>query len=72
MSINGEVYTVSWDAVEGATSYRVFNYIDDKFYVVGDTTETSFTSDDLCESVLVRACVNGVWSPFTVEDVLAP
>ena len=72
MSINGEVYTVSWDAVEGATSYRVFNYIGGKYYVVGDTTETSFTSDDLCESVLVRACVNGVWSPFTVEDVLAP
>lgn len=67
-----DTLTVTWEAVDGATDYRVFTYIDGKYAVAGETAELTYdvTVNVTEGGVLVRACVNGVWSPFTNSDVV--
>ncbi len=67
-----DTLTVTWEAVDGATDYRVFTYINGKYAVAGETAELTYdvTVNVTEGGVLVRACVNGVWSPFTNSDVV--
>ncbi len=67
-----DTLTVTWEAVADATNYRVFTYINGKYAVAGETAELTYdvTVNVTEGGVLVRACVNGVWSPFTDSDVV--
>ena len=55
----------SWEPVEGAESYRVFTFKDNKYTKVGTTTETSFTVKKLTNGqeygIYVIAYINGKW-----------
>ncbi len=65
---------LSWDKVSGATNYRVFTYLNGKYAILGDTTDTSYDAEGLVAGVnygfLVRAYVNGAWTAFSVNDVV--
>ena len=69
---NGQI-TAQWDSVNGATKYRVFTYINEKFTMVGDVVSTSKTITGLTNGteygVLVIANVNGTWTNWSVSDV---
>ncbi len=65
--------TATWDAVNGATNYRVFTQMNGAYTTAGYTTSTSYTIDGLAKGtkygVLVLAYVNGAWTPWTTSDV---
>ena len=64
---------LTWNAVPGATKYRVFTYLNGEYTAVGDVTTTSLTVSGLTGGTeygfAVRAYVNGTWSPFTTADI---
>ncbi len=66
--------TITWDAVDDATNYRVFSYLNGKYAVLGETTSTSYKATGLTGGTkygfLVRAYVNGAWTAFTSDDVV--
>ena len=62
--------TLTWDAVEGATSYAIAEYKNGTYHTFStDTTGTSYVVDNLANGCahyfLVQAMVNDVWSAFT-------
>ncbi len=63
---------LTWETLDGATKYAVYSYLDGKYSAVGVTTETSYTVNNLTNGTeygfLVRACINGVWTSFTISD----
>ncbi len=70
---SGEVQ-LTWKALDGATKYAVYSYLDGKYSAVGTTTSTSYTVKNLVNGTnygfLVRACVNGTWTDFTTADLV--
>ncbi len=69
---NGKV-TLKWDAVENAEKYRVFYYLNGKYYAVRNTTLIKTTVTGLNNGTkygfLVRAYVNGAWTSYTTDDL---
>ncbi len=69
-----EQVTLKWNALEDATNYRVFSYMNGKYAVLGETTATTYTASDLTAGTkygfLVRAFVNGAWTAFSNSDVV--
>ncbi len=63
---------LTWNAVNGATRYNVYSYLNGKYTLLATTTATSFTAGNLAGGTnygfLVRAYVNGTWSAFTTAD----
>ena len=70
---DGQV-ALKWDAVDGATRYAIYTYLDGKFSGAGQTTGTSFTVKNLANGTkygfLVTAYVNSSWSTFTTADIV--
>ncbi|MGN1339822.1 MAG: fibronectin type III domain-containing protein [Oscillospiraceae bacterium] len=66
--------TVQGEAVENATKYGVYYYLNGKYYAAGTTTGTSYTVKGLTNGTeygfLVRSCVGGSWSSFTTDDIV--
>ena len=64
--------TLNWAALDGATRYAVYSYLNGKYYAQGTTTATTYTVDSLTNGTkygfLVRAYVNGAWTSFTAAD----
>ncbi len=64
VSANGEI-TVTWDAVNGATKYRVRRHNGTKWVNHADVTETSYIDTDVIEGTTyqyaIYAYVNGAW-----------
>ena len=53
--------TITWNAVNGATNYIVYSYVDGSYHNLGTTTSTSFTAKNL---------VNGKWNNWSVADAV--
>ncbi len=64
--------TLKWNTVSGATKYNVYSYLGSKYTLLTTTTATSYTATGLKGGTkygfLVRAYVNGEWTPFTTAD----
>ena len=67
--------TVTWNAVSGAKSYRVYRKTDSGWIGLGDVTETSFTDADVVSGVAytytVKAWNGAAWSGFDAGGVSA-
>ncbi len=72
VSAGDEQAKISWTAVNSATKYSVYSYINGGYKLLGTTTNTSYTATGLTAGTkygfLVRAYVNSTWSPFTTAD----
>lgn len=68
--------TVSWDAVSGATQYRVQRKNDASWSTIATTKSTSYVNTGLTAgttySYRVLACVNGVWGGASEVASAAP
>ena len=69
---DGSTVTLSWDEVEKAGKYHVYQYKDGKYIKINTTADTSVTLKDLkngetCK-FLVRYTVGGVLSPMTYSN----
>ena len=66
--------TITWNAVNGATNYIVYSYVDGSYHNLGTTTSTSFTAKDLVNGkkygFIVKAWVNGKWNNWSVADAV--
>ncbi|MCR4780119.1 MAG: cellulase family glycosylhydrolase [Ruminiclostridium sp.] len=65
--------TLSWDKVEGATKYAVYQYVDGAYKSVkSKVTKTTYTIKGLTSGstyrFAVRAYVNGKWTTLTSKD----
>ncbi len=75
ISANRQI-TYRWNAVSGATSYRVYRYYPDtrKYAYIGSTTATSYTASGLTNGTrygyLVRAFSGNTGSAYTAADVV--
>ncbi len=62
---------IGWAEVSGATNYRVYSYLNGKFTLLGETTDTYYYADGLVAGVeygfLVRAYAGGKWTAFDVD-----
>ena len=70
---NGQV-TVTWTAVANAETYRVFTYVDGKYAIAGNTSETTMTVKNLTNGTkygfLVLSSSDGkTYSKFTTSDI---
>lgn len=67
--------TLTWDALEGASQYRVYQVTSRKYITIADTTETTYTVTGLTNGTtyryLVLACINGKWSTYTDDDIVS-
>ena len=74
LTAGNESFDVIWDAVSGATSYRVYKYINRKYTKVVETTSTNYIITGLTNGtkygVLVRACINGSYTTYSLDDVV--
>lgn len=75
-STSGTNVTLEWNAVEGATKYAVAERVGDGYKTFSyGVTGTSFTIENLSKSVthrfLVQAFVDGKWSDFSDDDLIA-
>ncbi len=70
-SDNGEV-VIRWNSITGATNYRIFSYLNGGYKLIGTTSATIYITNELTEGVeygfLVRAYVDGAWTPYTTDD----
>ena len=69
---DGSTVTLSWDEIEKAGKYHVYQYKDGKYIKINTTADTSVTLKDLkngetCK-FLVRYTVGGVLSPMTYSN----
>ena len=69
---DGSTVTLSWDEVEKAVKYHIYQYKDGKYVKVKTTADTSVTLKDLkngetCK-FLVRYTVGGILSPMTYSN----
>ena len=66
--------TITWNAVNGATNYIVYSYVDGSYHNLGTTTSTSFTAKDLVNGkkygFIVKAWVNGGWNAWSNDDAV--
>ncbi len=66
--------TLTWAAVSGATNYKVFTYLNNKYTELGTTTSTSYVATGLTAGTkygfLVRSYVGTAWTTFTTADVV--
>ena len=66
--------TITWNAVNGATNYIVYSYVDGSYHNLGTTTSTSFTAKNLVNGkkygFIVKAWVNGKWNNWSVADAV--
>ena len=66
--------TIKWDAIDGATSYRIWRYTGNVCARIGDTTNTSMDITGLTNGTeygfLVRANVNGTFTPYSTDDIV--
>lgn len=75
-STSGSNVTLEWNAVEGATKYAVAERIGDGYKTYSYAVNgTSYTIESLSRSVthrfLVQAFVNGKWSDFSDDNLIA-
>ena len=69
---DGSTVTLSWDEVEKAGKYHIYQYKDGKYIKINTTADTSVTLKDLkngetCK-FLVRYTVGGILSPMTYSN----
>ena len=69
---DGSTVTLSWDEVEKAVKYHIYQYKDGKYIKINTTADTSVTLKDLkngetCK-FLVRYTVGGILSPMTYSN----
>ena len=75
VSGNGKV-ALNWTAVDGATKYAIYTYVNGKYTCVGSraSTVTGMYVTGLTNGTkygfLVRAYINGAWSSFTAADIV--
>ena len=73
LAAGNEKITASWDAVDGATKYRVFTYKDGVYTKKGETTSTTYTLSGLTNGVeygiYVIAYINNTWKGTSVNYV---
>ena len=66
--------TITWNAVNGATNYIVYSYVDGSYHNLGTTTSTSFTAKNLVNGkkygFIVKAWVNGGWNAWSNDDAV--
>lgn len=68
--VNGNIYldfakiTLSWNAVSGASRYRVYKTVSGIYGYIGETTDTSFTDDNIKpdQSISLPRYDNPFWS----------
>ena len=69
---DGSTVTLSWDEVEKAVKYHVYQYKDGKYIKINTTADTSVTLKDLKNGetykFLVRYTVGGILSPMTYSN----
>ena len=70
---DGQV-TVTWTAAANAETYRVFTYVDGKYAIAGNTSETTMTVKNLTNGTnygfLVLSSSDGkTYSRFTTNDI---
>ena len=65
LTAGNEQIKATWDAVDGATNYRVFTYLNKQYTRIGDTTSTAYTVTGLENGtkygIYVLAYVNNSW-----------
>ena len=70
---NGRV-ALNWTAVNGATNYAVYTYLNDKWSVAGYRTATGMYVRNLTNGTTygfaVKAYVNGAWTNITSADIV--
>ena len=66
--------TITWNAVNGATNYIVYSYVDGSYHNLGTTTSTSFTAKNLVNGkeygFIVRSYANGTWCGWQPSDAI--
>ena len=64
---------ITWTSVPNATQYAVYTYVNGSYTCRGSTASNSFTVNRLNQGTtygfLVRAYVNGIWSPYSTSDI---
>ncbi len=64
---------LKWTAVDGATKYYVYSYLDGKYTAQVVTADTSYTVSGLTNGTkygfVVRAYINGALTPFASADI---
>ncbi|MEH7273212.1 OmpL47-type beta-barrel domain-containing protein, partial [Neobacillus vireti] len=73
-AVNGDDVTLSWEPVEGAGSYNIYEEVDGEKVLVGSTTDSTFTVKDLVpgdhEFIIIPVAESGVeGSEFTKVTV---
>ena len=65
---------ITWAAVEGAESYRIFSVINGRYNLLGEIKDTEYLADGLTNGqktgFLVLSKVNGEWSTYTSRDIV--
>ena len=61
-----------WTAPDGADRYALYSFLDGKYTLIGTTSKRAYYVTGLTNDVeygfLVRAYVNGAWTPYTKAD----
>ena len=65
---------IKWNAVEGASRYRIYKYNSGESIPIADTTETLYTVSGLTNGISygfwVSAYSSGIWSEFNENNVI--
>ena len=70
---DGQV-ALNWTAVDGATKYSIYTYLNGKYTCIGSRTAKGMYVTGLTNGTkygfLVRAYVNGAWTSYTTNDIV--